>query len=118
VVEITCAFREEVESADTTPGSIMAMRTSPKTRLIVLDLANSFMSSCVVDHGLYNGKPLGVYGSNHQVGNITLEVAWRTLKISTDTGRNLIRKPLVQGRAVNLIANTSCQVTPHIPKYR
>jgi hypothetical protein len=118
VVDTSCAFREGVEAADTTPGSIKAMRISPTTRLIVLDLANSFMSSCVVDHGLYNGKPVGVYGSNHEVGTITPQVAWRTLKISTDTGRNLIRKPLVPGRAVNLIANTSCQVTPHIPKYR
>jgi hypothetical protein len=118
VVEITCAFTEEVEAADTTPGSIKAMRTSPMTRLIVLDLANSFMSSCVVDHGLYNGKPVGVYGSNPEVGTITLKVAWRSMEISADTGRILIRKPLVQGRAVNLIANTSCQVTPHIPKYR
>jgi hypothetical protein len=72
----------------------------------------------VVDHGLYNGKPVGVYGSNPQVGNIALEVAWRTLKISTKSAGNLIRKPVVPGRAANLIANTSCQVTPHIPKYR
>jgi hypothetical protein len=50
VVDITCAFREEVEYADTAPGSIIVNRTSPTTRLIVLDFAKIFMTQWIVDH--------------------------------------------------------------------
>jgi hypothetical protein len=47
VVDITVAFREEVEYADTIPGSTRIKRTSPTIRLIVLDLAKIFMSLLV-----------------------------------------------------------------------
>jgi hypothetical protein len=43
VVEITWAFREEIEAADTAPGTIRVNRTSPMIRLIVLDFAKIFM---------------------------------------------------------------------------
>ena len=43
-VDITCAFREEVGYADTAPGSINVKRTSPTTKLIVLDFAKIFMT--------------------------------------------------------------------------
>lgn len=52
VVDITCAFREEVEYADTAPGSINASRTSPTIRLIVLDFAYRFMTQSIVEHSL------------------------------------------------------------------
>jgi hypothetical protein len=52
VVDITCAFKEEVGAADTTPGSINVRRNSPTSRLIVLDFAKIFMSSWVAQHAL------------------------------------------------------------------
>jgi len=61
VVDITCAFRGEVGYADTDTGSTNASRTSPTTRLIVLDFAKIFIGSWVVDHSLYIGKPPRVY---------------------------------------------------------
>jgi hypothetical protein len=52
VVDITCAFKEEVEAADTAPGSINVRRTSPTIRLIVLDFAKIFMVSWIAQHAL------------------------------------------------------------------
>jgi hypothetical protein len=52
VVDITCAFREGVEYADTAPGNTNVKRTSPTTKLIVLDFAKIFMTQLVVDHAL------------------------------------------------------------------
>ena len=42
VLEIYCALTEEVEAADTAPGSSNVKRTSPKNRLIVRDLVKYF----------------------------------------------------------------------------
>jgi hypothetical protein len=42
VLEIYCELTEEVEAADTAPGSINVNRTSPTNRLIVRDLAKYF----------------------------------------------------------------------------
>jgi hypothetical protein len=60
VVDITRAFTEDVEYADTAPGSINTNRTSPTTRPIVLDFANIFMSSWIDEYDLLIGKPVGV----------------------------------------------------------
>jgi hypothetical protein len=49
-LEVNCAFGgdpEGIEYADTIPGSINIMRTSPMIRLVVLDLAKIFMSPLV-----------------------------------------------------------------------
>jgi hypothetical protein len=53
-----------------------------------------------------------VYGSNPEAGTITMKVAWRTLKISTKAGGNLIRKLLVQGRAVNPMTTLLFRLRP------
>ena len=50
VVDISCAFTEE--AADTAPGSINVRRTSPMSRLIVLDFAKIFMVSWIAQHAL------------------------------------------------------------------
>jgi hypothetical protein len=47
LLETIVAFKEEVVYADTAPGSIRIIRTSPTIRLIVLDLAKIFMSLLV-----------------------------------------------------------------------
>jgi hypothetical protein len=52
VVDITCAFREEVGYADTAPGSIKVSRISPTIKLIVLDFARIFMRLWVAQHVL------------------------------------------------------------------